>query len=173
MPNTFSKLQSIVFLTLSATLVAALFQFKNQYELRRDTPNSAQRKLCFVAASFNLAKVFNNIALLTVYVYALLDGLPSGRLAPGEWPISVSVLAIIGFIIGYTAILLIVLASLHRYQRLCSVEENNISFRIAKIGSIVAAPLAFLCNTTTGFLVEHIILSITQSLCIGWLLAVF
>jgi hypothetical protein len=109
---------------------------------------------------------------LFAYVYALLDGLSSGRLGPGEWPILVSVLSIIGFILSYTSILLIVLASLHKYQRLCSVEENIISFRITKIGSFVAAPLAFLCNTTIGFLVEHIILSLTQSLCIGWLLAI-
>jgi hypothetical protein len=172
MPNTFTKLQSAVFLTLMATFLAALFQFKNQIELHRETPNSAQRKLCFVAASFIVAMVVENIVLLFVYVYALLDGLPSGRLDPGEWPISVSVLAIIGFILSYIALLLIVLASLHRYQRLCSVEENNISFRIAKIGSFVAAPLAFLCNSISGFLVQHIILSLTQSLCIGWLLAI-
>jgi hypothetical protein len=141
-----SDFQGAILITLGITFIITLAQFQNQAILYQKTPNSEQRKLCLAGATVVVIKMACNIAFGGIYFAALINGLPQGHLKPLEWPIAISIGASICYALSYTAMTIIVLASLQRYYRLCSVEEGTTHekiFIVAKKGSIGCAVLGF------------------------------
>jgi hypothetical protein len=170
-----TDLQSMVVVVLLGTFLAALIQFKNQFELYRKTPNSEQRKLCFAGATFTLAGLAFFLGLFFVYVGELANGLPTGRQPAGEWPLAISLLSLCSFVMSYLALLFIIFASLHRYYRLCAVEEGSNHekmFLVAKHGSIAFTVLSVACSFIKMYLFRGIILAAIHASSILWLIGV-
>jgi hypothetical protein len=139
-------------------------QWYNQYKLRRATPNSEQRKLCFLASTFCLLGCCEMIVSKANYQILLAtQQVRPGKLIPGEWPISIVVFTIIGFLLFYASLYLIVLASLHQYHRLCGVQKGTLHeklFQASKYATIVATICAFLSNSIIVFLFRHFTLGL-------------
>ena len=83
-----TALQLTAIAIVVASWSAAIYQFRNQYTLRKATPNSKQRRLCFIASIACLVAAFFALAYTIYYPIEVVCGWTSeGRLAPGEWPI--------------------------------------------------------------------------------------
>jgi hypothetical protein len=172
MKGPLTEFQSIIVLVLLAVFVAALFQFKNQFELYRLTKNSSQRKLCLAGASFTLLMVVSYTATLVLYASELREGMPRGRLPPGQWPIIFSISSVLSYAVSYPALVFIATASLQRYHRLCSVKEGSIYFRIAQNGVYVASVIGIMCNTISIFISSSLVFAIILALSLCFLLGV-
>jgi hypothetical protein len=171
----FNPIVPIIVPILMAAFVAALVQFLNQYKLHKATPNSAQRKLCFVGASVGLSLAVLNVIGYTTYKVYRQFGMPPGRLEPFEWPIPFALLDSAMYVINYIGCCIIVLASLHRYHRLCAVAEGTLHeklFLIAKYGSVVAAGLASISNIVDLYLFKHLAFVIVSALTLGFMATV-
>ena len=87
-------LTALPHLTAIALLVAfgslAGYQFHKQCTLRKATPNSEQRRPCFVTSIVaSLVAAFSALAFAIYYPIALANGWTSGgKVAQGEWPIA-------------------------------------------------------------------------------------
>ena len=113
---------SVIALGGTSSGAVAIYQFHNQYTLRKATPNSEQRRLCFIASVSSLSIAITGMIYAIVYPIELANGWTSvGKLAPGEWSILDVILGISAQLFAYIAIYFIVLASLHRYHSLCGV----------------------------------------------------
>jgi hypothetical protein len=173
-PTDFTPLQIFIIAILLATLLAAAAQWDNQFKLHKATPNSYQRRLCLAAASIAFLMIIGYISLLAIYIGDIRAGWPSGRVLPGQRSIPFTICAIYCTVASYSGSCIIVLASLHRYHRLCSVvkgSKHERFFNAAKYGSIAATIIVIMTNISHGFIYRSPIFVATMSLCFSWLLS--
>jgi hypothetical protein len=172
-PQEFTPLQILVIVILLATLLSAAAQWDNQFKLHKATPNSYQRRLCLAAASIAFLMIIGYISLLAIYIGDIRAGWPSGRVLPGQRSIPFTICAIYCTVASYSGSCIIVLASLHRYHRLCSVvkgSKHEKFFNAAKYGSITATIIVIMANISHGFIYRSPIFVVIIPLCLFWLI---
>jgi hypothetical protein len=166
-------LQASVLGVVVLTIFPVGAQWYNQYKLRQATPNSEQRKLCFLASTLCLLGCCELIVSAVYYQILLAtQQIRPGKLIPGEWHISIVVLAVCSYFLLFSGWHYIVQASLHRYHRLCSVQKGTLHeklFQASKYTTTVAAIVATLSNTVNVFVYGHATFSVLVMLSQAWL----
>lgn len=162
-------------LLIIGTFALAAVQFTNQIKLHQKTPNSQQRKLCLAAASMTVVMCVGYSVFFVTYLYFLSTGMSSKKQDPRKWPLLYAVIYGNYLVVAYSGFVLIVLASLHRYHRLCSVAKGSTHekvFVVAKYGSICSSIIAIITNVINVLIVENVLLTVTQTIAIGWMVSV-
>jgi hypothetical protein len=97
---------------------------------------------------------------------------PPGLLNPGEWHFITVVVVILGYFTVFVSLHYIVMASLHRYHRLCGVQKGTLHeklFQSSKYATTVATVCVFLSNSVNIFVYRHVALSVLVTLSLAWL----